>query len=635
MRLVPSKIQSQAIFLSFVPLAFLLVFLALVAVLVDRTSELTIWTQHAETVLDKSDAILKTLGDANNAVVAYSQSKKSSDLARYRLLAQRLRNQSADLVALVTVPEQKRRAQQYQQYTGQLLGVLQEYLAAIRAGNPAKAQALAAAPSTRASAANFQKTKSTFDNVERQLTSARFKTLRGELQFYGLILLVVTLAGIILTLFTTSRFGIRIAARLQQLAQNADALGEGKPTLPVSGDDEIADLDRSYHHMADRLHDMASAYRREHYIASTLQRALLPQDLPRVPGLRVDTAYTAAAQAADIGGDWYDVFTLDRQNVAISVGDVGGHGLRAAAIMGSLRQAVRMAARVNSEPASVLDRTNRALCADETDAIATAFFATLDLENGKLRYAVAGHPLPLNIYADGEIRQLQGEGLILGVDPTAAFQTFETDLREGEAIVGFTDGIVELERDYFKGMSDLVAAVRAEYARASSDNIAERIRDRILAHAQPLDDSAILFVGVTSLGSELRKTEKRWTIDAKERGAAYRIRRAVLWELAREASPHSDLSAAEVILGELLSNVARHTPGPAEVTLDLDDGSARLRVCDTGQPFHLAGHTPLQPLALSGRGLYLVRSLAREVDLQTTEQGNCVNVVLPVHLSAA
>lgn len=613
----------------------MLVLLALVAVLVDRTSEMTIWTQHAETVLDQSDSILKTLGDANNALVAFSRSKTAADLAKYRALADRLRNEARNLVALVNVPEQKVRVQRYQSYTDQLLAVLEIYLADIRGGKLAQARALAASPATRALAANFQMSKSAFDSAERRITSGRFKALRGQLQLYGFVLLSVTFVGIMLTLFTTSRFGIRIASRLDRLASNADALAEGKRTLRVSGDDEIADVDRKYHQMAERLRDIASAYRREHFIATTLQRALLPQELPSVPGLRIDTAYTAAAQAADVGGDWYDVFTLDPKTVAISMGDVAGHGLRAAAIMGSMRQAIRMAARLKSEPASVLDRANRALCADESDAIVTAFFATLDLDKGKLRYAVAGHPLPLNVYSDGEIRQLQGEGLILGVDGTAAYKTYEADLQEGEAIIAFTDGIVELERDYFKGMSDFIAAVRAEYARASSENIAERIRDRILAHAQPLDDSAILFIGLTRVGSAQTGEKKTWKIDANERGAAYRVRRAVLWELAREASPHSDLSAVEVILGELLSNVARHTPGAAEVTLEYYDGSARLRVCDTGKPFVSAGHAPPQPLALGGRGLYLVRTLARDVDVQATANGNCINVVLPVQLSAA
>jgi serine phosphatase RsbU (regulator of sigma subunit) len=500
LRLVRSKIQSQAILLSIVPLAFLLVFLGVVALLVDRTAEMTAWTQHAGAVLDESDTILRTLGDANRAVVDYSTHPNKSALDRYSAAAIATRAQTEQLVRLVIVPEQKQRAILYQQATARVLGVLDAYLADLRAGRTAQARALAAAPSTRGLGAAFQTAKANFDRAERRLTSARFRALRDQIRNYGFILLVGTFAGIVLTLFTTARFGVNIAKRVRQLAENADRLGSGEATAPVKGDDEIAELDRVYHEMAQRIHDTLSAYRREHYIASTLQRALLPQELPQLPGLRIDTAYAAAAHTTEIGGDWYDVFLLEDHVVGISVGDVAGHGLRAAAIMGSLRQVIRTAARVDNEPATVLYRANRALCADE-NVIVTSFFATLDMRDGKLRYAVAGHPLPLIVSGGGDVEQLSGEGLILGVDAETRFQTFEIFLRKGEALVAFTDGIVEIERDYFKGMADLVDVVKSEYGRASSENIAERIKGRILAHLEPADDSAILFVGITSLGS--------------------------------------------------------------------------------------------------------------------------------------
>ncbi len=631
MRLVRSKIQSQAILLSFVPLAFLLVFLALVAVLVDRTAEMTIWTQQTSRVLDQSDTILRTLGDTNSAVVDYATHPSKGALSTYNAAARALRTQTRQLVQLTEESAPKQRAMNYARATDRVLGVLGAYVADLRAGRAAQARALSAEPSSRALLAKFQMAKANFDRAERQLTNTQFLELRDQIRNYGFVLLIGSFAGIILTLFTTARFGVRIADRLRHLAENADRLGSGQSTRPAEGDDEIADLDRIYHEMAQRIHDTLSAYHREHYIASTLQRALLPQVLPRVEGLRIDTAYAAAAHASEIGGDWYDVFTLDERVVGISVGDVAGHGLRAAVIMGSVRQAIRTAARVDSEPATVLDRANRALCADE-NVIVTAFFATLDMRDGKMRYSVAGHPLPLTVPFNGEIDQLNGEGLILGVDPQARFHTFETALREGEGIICFTDGIIELERDYFKGMDDLIEAVKAEYGRASTDNIAERIKDRILSRAEPTDDSAILFVGITNLGVETSVNERTWTLDVREQGAAYRVRRAVLWDLAACASPDSDLWAVELILGELLSNVSRHTPGQAEVTLECRDGAARLRVRDKGKPFDSNGQAAPDPMATSGRGLYLVRTLARAIEFESGGKGNCVSVLLPLQI---
>lgn len=501
MRLVRSKIQSQAILLSFVPLAFLLIFLGLVALLVDRTAEMTVWTQHAGSVLDESDTILRTLSDANRAAVDYTTHPNKSALDRYAAAARALRAQTQQLVQLTDASGQKQLALAYQRATGRVLGVLDTYLADLTAGRTAQARALVAAPSTRGLAAAFQMAKASFDHSERSLTSARFRALRDQIRNYGFILLIGTFAGIVLTLFTTARFGVNIAKRVRQLAENADRLGSGEITTPVKGDDEFAELDRVYHEMAQRIHDTLSAYRREHFIASTLQRALLPQELPRLPGLRIDTAYAAAAHATEIGGDWYDVFLLGDHVVGISVGDVAGHGLRAAAIMGSVRQVIRTAARFDSEPAAVLQRANHALCSDE-DVIVTAFFATLDMRDGKMRYAVAGHPLPLAVTGAGDVEQLSGEGLMLGVDPQARYEPFQTALRKGEGLVCFTDGIVEIERDYLKGMANLIEVVKSEYGRGSAENIAERIKNRILAQAEPVDDSAVLFVGITDLVSE-------------------------------------------------------------------------------------------------------------------------------------
>jgi len=633
LRLVRSKIQSQAILLSIVPLAFLLVFLAVVALLVDRTAEMTVWTQQTSHVLDQSDLILRTLGDANRSVADYTARPSASLLETFRLRSARVHAQAQALVRMVDVPAQKVQAAEYAALVDRVLGVLNAYLADLRLGDAARARALVAAPATRALSGNFQLTKGNFDRAERQLTSSRFRALRDQIQTYGFALLILTFVGIILTLFTTGRFGINIANRLRLLAENADRLGAGQSTVPVQGDDEIAGLDRIYHEMAQRIHDTLSAYRREHYIASTLQRALLPQEMPRVPGLRIDTAYAAAAHAAEIGGDWYDVFKLDETLVGISVGDVAGHGLRAAAIMGSVRQAIRSAARVQSEPAAVLDRTNRALCADEEDVIVTAFFATIDMRDGKTRYAVAGHPMPLMVHSGTRVDQLLGEGLVLGVDPHASFQTFEVDLRIGEGIICFTDGIIEIERDYFKGMNTLIETVKSEYGSMPSENIAEHIKERILTNAQPADDSAILFVGITNLGMNRSPQKKIWKLNVREQGAAYRVRRAVLWHLGARATPGSDLAAVELILGELLSNVAQHTPGDAEVTVDFREGQAFLHVRDHGKPFSSNGQPSPDPLAPAGRGLHLIRSLAGSLELEHDGSGNSIVVRLPVSIS--
>lgn len=633
--LVRSKIQSQAILLSIVPLAFLLVFLALVMLLNASSVQLSAWASHATGVLDQSDTVQRSVGEANQAVVDYTTHPSATALRAYRLKRDAARIQAHQLVEMVTVPAQRAQAAAFAGVVDRILGVLDTYMRYTRAGQQAKARRFVSSPAVRGLGLSFQTTKGNLDRAVRQGTSTRSRALRDQMGLYARILLAGTFAGIALTLLTTGRFGFGIARRLRRLADNAERLGAGKETVPVEGSDEIADLDRIYHDMAQRIHDTLSAYRREHYIASTLQRALLPQALPHVSGLRIDTSYSAAAHAAEIGGDWYDVFRLDGSLVGISVGDVAGHGVRAATVMGSVRQMIRAGARLNREPATVLERVNRAICADEQDVLVSAFFATIDMRDGRLRYAVAGHPLPLIVHSGTQVTQLDGEGLLLGVAPDVTYSTFEAVLRVGEGILGFTDGIVEASRDYLGGLETLIATVKNEYGSMRSENIAERVKDRILAGVDPVDDSAILFVGITNLGVSETAGEKTWKVDVREQGAAYRVRRAVIWDLAARAHEGSDLSAVELILGELLSNVARHTPGEAEVTLDYRDGQALLKVTDRGKLFSSNGHSAAEPLAPGGRGLHLIRTLARSIRFANDGGGNTVEVLLPVELDAA
>jgi len=195
--------------------------------------------------------------------------------------------------------------------------------------------------------------------------------------------------------------------------------------------------------------------------------------------------------------------------------------------------------------------------------------------------------------------------------------------------------LVEIDRDYSKGIEKLIATVESEYASMPSDNVAERIKDRILSGVEPVDDSAVLFVGITSLGVTDTAQKKTWKLDVREQGAAYRLRRALLWELAARSDAGSDLSAVELIIGELLSNVARHTPGDAEVTLDYQGGQAVLSVLDHGKAFDGSSVSAADPLAPSGRGLHLIRTLARSISFESNGKGNSVAVVLPVTLSDA
>ena len=432
--------------------------------------------------------------------------------------------------------------------------------------------------------------------------------------------------GIVVTVLLALRFGVNIAERVTQLAENARRLAAGEEAQHIGGNDEIAELDLVYREMMRRT-------KREHDMITILQRALLPQRLPVVAGVRLDACYVPAYSGADVGGDWYDVFSISDRLLGVSVGDVAGHGLRAATIMGQARQALRTASYVDDDPATALEYVNRLFCRSESSVLLTAFFATFDLSDGTMRYALAGHPPPMMVRTGGEVESLPGRGLMFGIEHRAVYETHEVMLDEGSAIVLFTDGLVETSRDYLAGREELRQAIEAEY-RDASQNIAQAIVKRVVAGRSARDDIALLFLCVTALGAATFPRQRmRWTIDARSERSTRRIKRALLWQLGEMTDDDAQLPAAELIVNELLGNVARHTPGPAEVELEWNGETAIVRVCDRGRPFQPRnGEGRIELLAEDGRGLFLVRSVALDLAVEWTGDGNCVSATLPLKL---
>jgi anti-sigma regulatory factor (Ser/Thr protein kinase) len=177
----------------------------------------------------------------------------------------------------------------------------------------------------------------------------------------------------------------------------------------------------------------------------------------------------------------------------------------------------------------------------------------------------------------------------------------------------------------------LIDVVNRQYYSAT-ENIAQAIQRDVLEGRPQLDDAAILFVAVTDVGFARGNATKTWAIDARSASAARRAKRAFLWRLGEFAPDGTDLSAPELIFGELVGNVARHTPGMAEITLEVDDNVALLHVCDEGPPIVHAVSRP-EDLAEGGRGLLLVESMARDLTIDRTANGNHVTVELPITLN--
>ena len=295
-----------------------------------------------------------------------------------------------------------------------------------------------------------------------------------------------------------------VSGGLQDEASAAISLFAGGRPIGVLGfvfaqSHTIPTVDRVFmallaHQCAEAL-ERARQYERTRTIAETLQRAFLPANLPLHPSVAISAHYIPGTATADVGGDWYDVFRLPNNRIALSVGDVVGRGLTAAVMMGQIRQTIRAVALAGYGPSRVLREAAEVLrLTYEREGMATAIFGILDPDELTFTCATAGHPPPIVFVPNGDIHELQESGLPLGAAPHETPAPEHTrPLPPGGLLVLYTDGLIEFTRDIVAGEAALAAAVRAESENPSADP-ARGIVDRVLRGNRPLDDVAVITV---------------------------------------------------------------------------------------------------------------------------------------------
>ena len=355
--------------------------------------------------------------------------------------------------------------------------------------------------------------------------------------------------------------------------------------------------------------------RRERRTSVAFQSAALPQQLPVLPGVSLSAIYEAAGSDARVGGDWYDAFRLADGRVVLSVGDVIGNGLRAAVTMAAARQAIRGAAQVFPEPAAVLDAADRALRSEQPDRIVTAFLGIFDPLTLRLTYASAGHPPPLVRSPDGGVSALAASDLPLGLRNDRASEADRTiALTEHSLVVLYTDGLTEATRDPLAGEARL-RDVLANNEVFLADEPARAIRNAMFANAN--DDVAILAIRIGGITGGLT----RYKLQANDALESTTVRRAIV-ALLRDAGASPDEAAdAELVVGELLGNIVRHTGGEAEIVLDLNGPEPVLHVLDRGPGFTFYARLPSDRFSESGRGLFLLKNLARDISVVPRSNG--------------
>ncbi|MFF7211809.1 SpoIIE family protein phosphatase [Streptomyces sp. NPDC008238] len=243
--------------------------------------------------------------------------------------------------------------------------------------------------------------------------------------------------------------------------------------------------------------DRARLYDANLNLARTLQSGLLPQALPDIPGLQVAARYLPAGHGTDIGGDFYDLIRCGQHCAAVTIGDVQGHNVQAAALMGQVRTAVHAHATAHTAPGAVLARTNRLVTDLNPGLFTSCLYGHLDMVRHQARLATAGHPPPLVRHPDGHTESLSVPvGIPLGITPDARYPSTDSPLPPGTVMALYTDGLVEAP-----GTDIEHATARlAEHFSEAGDEDADDLADVLLHHAMQTgpgtDDIALVLVRV-------------------------------------------------------------------------------------------------------------------------------------------
>ncbi|MFI6010542.1 SpoIIE family protein phosphatase [Streptomyces sp. NPDC051243] len=361
--------------------------------------------------------------------------------------------------------------------------------------------------------------------------------------------------------------------------------------------------------------DRARHRGREHTTTVTLQRSLLPQTLSDQQALDVATRYLPAGGRAGVGGDWFDVIPLSGSRVALVVGDVVGHGIRASATMGRVRTAVRTLADVDLPPDELLTHLDDLvvhLSAEEAGPQeaaqgaagigTTCLYAVYDPISRHLTLARAGHPPPAAVAPDGTVRFLDvppGPPLGLGGLP---FETVEVELAEGSLIALYTDGLLEARDHDIDEALDKMFATLARPA-STPDAVCDRLLAAMLTHP-PDDDVALLVARTRCLGADRVAT---WELTFDPTVVA-RARRLAADQLAAWHLEEAGF-VTELVVSELVTNALRYGREPVRLRL-IHEG--RTLICEVFDSSSTAPHLRRARIYdEGGRGLLLVAQLAQ------------------------
>ena len=355
---------------------------------------------------------------------------------------------------------------------------------------------------------------------------------------------------------------------------------------------------------------------RAHQIAETLQRALLPERLPEIPGVALAARYLPGGPGAEVGGDWYDVVPYPDGRVGLVMGDVVGKGIAAAALMGQLRNGLRIYSLEHDRPDQILDRMNVLLSQLNTFQMSTAVVLTFDPSSDRLCFSAAGHPPPLLLEPDGSARFLESSPSVpLGILPYGRYHVCEATLPPGATLLLYTDGLVERrDASLTAGLNHLRAAVNG--APSDPDELCEHVLSVLLPQGPPGDDVALLALRNESIAGP--RLHLRLGPDPDELAV---VRRSIERWLESWYVDERDAYRVTLATNEACMNAIEHGFGGGgfEVSGELNEGAVNITVHDHGKWREPRG-------AGDGRGLEMMRSLMDEVEVTPASDGTTVRL---------
>lgn len=384
----------------------------------------------------------------------------------------------------------------------------------------------------------------------------------------------------------------------------------------VTSYDEIQELRAEFGRLA-----RAEAEQRE--VVERLQEAVMPAPL-NLAGLELGVSYVASDPRAPTGGDLYDWVVLPTGEVQVVVADVLGHGVSATKDALTVVHALRMLGLQCCPLDQIVRRADELLSNHATDLVATVIVARYELDTGRVRIAAGGHPPALAVAASGAVQQVAAPGGPIGWPGAGSVATADLTLGPGDALILYTDGLIESGKNILEGEEALIRYARS-LAHEDAHDLARGLVDRALTEGTRRDDS----VAVVIRRAPAVQT-RTWRAEPDPR-RGHDIRIELRSWLERRALPAETVNDATLIASELLSNAARAARTYVQLRATVEDGRVAVVVSDDGPGDPGLDRMGVERPALdaeAGRGLHVVRALADDLSILSTPDGTSVKCMV-------